>query len=60
MNTRIIFLKRFAKHDESQNNEDVDLYRIGAFENNLLMLLKEAKDNMMSLQDTIKSMVKGK
>lgn len=34
------------------------MYRIGEFESSLLKLLKGANEQMMSLQDAIKSMVK--
>lgn len=59
MNTRIIFLRRFAKQDdEAEEETDSDIYRIGTFKNNLIKQLSNAKDNIMSLQDAVKSMVK--
>jgi hypothetical protein len=59
MNTRIIFLKRFAKQDDDAETDiDGSYYRVGNFKDNLLKQLSNAKDNMMTLQDTIKAMVK--
>lgn len=58
MNTRIIFLRRFAKQDdEAEEDTDGDLYRIGTFKNNLIKQLSNANNNMMSLQEVISAMV---
>lgn len=57
MNTRIIFLRRFAKQDdEPQEDTDGDLYRIGTFKNNLIKQLSSAPNNIMTLQEVISAM----
>lgn len=57
-NTRVILLRKFKKDDENPNENAVDMYRISEFEDNLLALLKKAKNHIMLSQDAIKLMVK--
>lgn len=65
MNTRILLLKKFSKqHDKKEDNDNdndnnnMELYRVGDFKINIIKHLTEAKDNMMTLQDIVKAMVK--